>query len=275
MRACSYLIVAAILAPCAAGAQTTTADGIQALTRGDYASAARILRPLAEEAAQPDPLALFFMATLYESGRGVAVSSMHACGLYLKAATPANPLLTQSLALARMIHRDLPLPYQLCVAASTHPWHNPPPTSFTIGQDHWVRIDQRGFVVGYQGTQKTATIGLGGPGLVFLPIRHTQLEVSRPAPARRDFIEFFLWVPHPVSDRSEWALRWIVYEIVGAETLMVALDGALANVRAAQPPVSAADEEMARLRVNANGEAEWVVLGTNPRTAVIPPAGSR
>jgi TPR repeat protein len=113
-----------MLAPSAAGAQTT-ADGIQALTRGDYATAARILRPLAEDAATRDPLALFFMATLHESGSGVARNPMHACGLYLKAATPTNPLLTQSLALARMTHRDQPLVYEHCVAAIAHPWRNP------------------------------------------------------------------------------------------------------------------------------------------------------
>jgi TPR repeat protein len=129
-----------MLGPSAAGAQTTTADGIQALTRGDYATAARILRPLAEDAATPDPLALFFMAILYESGRGVAANSIRACGLYLKAATPTNPLLTQSLALARMIRRDHPFLYEHCVAATARPWRNPPATLFTIGQDHCVRI---------------------------------------------------------------------------------------------------------------------------------------
>jgi hypothetical protein len=108
---------------------------------------------------------------------------------------------------------------------------------------------------------------------VFLPIRHTQLEVSNPVAARRDFIEFLFWVPHQAADRAEWGLRWSVYEIVGAEALMVTVDGLLANVMAARPPASATYEEMARLRVNQDGEAEWVVLGTNPRTGVIPPGG--
>ena len=60
-------IAAIALVPCAAGAQAATADGIQAIVRADYQSAVRILRPLAEEAPDPDPLAQFFMAMLYQS----------------------------------------------------------------------------------------------------------------------------------------------------------------------------------------------------------------
>ena len=65
-------IVAIVLAPRATGAQVSTADAVQAIVRGDYQSAVRILRPLAEDAPDPDPLAQFFMAMLYESGHGVA-----------------------------------------------------------------------------------------------------------------------------------------------------------------------------------------------------------
>lgn len=49
----------------------TAADGVLALVRGEEAAAASILRPLAEESAEPDPLALFFLAAMYETGRGV------------------------------------------------------------------------------------------------------------------------------------------------------------------------------------------------------------
>ena len=91
------LLALAVLAPGAAGAQTTTADGARALVRGDYETALRILRPLADNTAQPDPLAQFFLAMLYASGQRGG-EPIRACGLYLAAATATNPLATQSLA---------------------------------------------------------------------------------------------------------------------------------------------------------------------------------
>jgi hypothetical protein len=262
--------VAAILSPCSAGAQTTTADGIQALTRGDYATAARILRPLAEDAAQPDPLALFFMATLYESGRGVALNPIRACGLYLRAATSKNPLLSQSLVLAQLIHRDLPPVRDLCAAASSYAWQDPPARSFTLGQDHWARLGREGFVVGYKGAQETAAITMGGPGWAYVLIRHTPLDVSRPVAMRRHFIEFFFWLPHTDSDPLEWDLRWMVFEVVGTDPLAVPAGSILANIVAAQPPASAPVDDLVRIRVNADGEAEWARSGPNPRSGVIP-----
>jgi TPR repeat protein len=75
------LFSGALLFPGAATAQTT-ADGVLAIVRGDYQLAAHVLRPLAEDAPQPDPMAQFFMAMLYESGDGVARNKMRACGLY-------------------------------------------------------------------------------------------------------------------------------------------------------------------------------------------------
>lgn len=266
------LVVLAVLAPCAAGAQTTTADGVQALIRGDYAAAVRILRPLAEDTPQPDPLAAFFLATLYHSGRGVVFNDIRACGLYLTAATPANPLLSQALALAQAIHMDQPAIRDLCSAASTS-WRDPPAASFTLGPNHSVRIDHEGFVVTYKGTQKQAVMTMGGPGWVYLPTRHTPLEVSHPVAVRRHFIEFFTWMP-PFLDQP-WSLVWSVYEVVGGEALPVHGQGnlvttVLATIAAAQPPASFAVEDVARIRVNADGEAEWVVSGANPRSAVIP-----
>jgi hypothetical protein len=83
--------------------QARTADGIAAMFAGDYAAAARILQPLAEDPSDFDPLAAFFLATLYHSGKGAAHDEFHACGLYLKAAVPANPFAAQSLSRGRFI----------------------------------------------------------------------------------------------------------------------------------------------------------------------------
>jgi hypothetical protein len=61
-----------------ATAQTTTEDGIRAAIRGDYQAAIRILAPLAEESTQPDPVAQFLLAILYETGHGVERNSSRA-----------------------------------------------------------------------------------------------------------------------------------------------------------------------------------------------------
>lgn len=70
----------------------TTADGVAALARGDYARAAEILRPIAESWRQSDTAAQYFMATLYDSGQGVSADPLRACALYLRAsANRENP----------------------------------------------------------------------------------------------------------------------------------------------------------------------------------------
>lgn len=274
MRACRYLVAAALLAPCTAAAQTSTADGVQALIHGDYATAARILHPLAEN-AQPDPLALFFMATLYHSGRGVAMNQIRACGLYLRAATIASPISRQALALAHTIYMDVPVLQRECSEASLGVWGEPAAVSFTIGLDHWVQIDQAGFVVYDKGVRKATAMTMGGVGWVFLPTRHTQLEVSRPSAMRRDFIEFFFWVPDVSADQTTWALVWSVIEVSGVETRPVLQVGVLVATDAAEPTGTAAMDDVVRLQVNAEGEAEWIVTGANRRSGVIPPQGSR
>src|SRR5690349_12236254 len=58
-----------LLAASPANAQTA-GDGVRALIRGDYDTAVRILRPLADR-ADPDPTAAFFMGIAYHSGLGV------------------------------------------------------------------------------------------------------------------------------------------------------------------------------------------------------------
>jgi hypothetical protein len=70
MGAHLLLIAWCVLAPSIVSAQSSTADGVQAIVRGDYAAAVRILTPLAEDFGKPDPLAQFFLATIYDSGRG-------------------------------------------------------------------------------------------------------------------------------------------------------------------------------------------------------------
>jgi hypothetical protein len=62
MRACAWLACLFTLLATSAAAQTTTEDGIRAMLRGEYQVAVRILQPLADDAARPDPVAQFFLA---------------------------------------------------------------------------------------------------------------------------------------------------------------------------------------------------------------------
>jgi TPR repeat protein len=132
MRLLCCVVAAVLAAPSAGLAQSTTADGVQALIRGEYEKAASILRPLAEESQEPEPLALFFMATLYHWGQGVVIDQNRACGFYLRAATVASPLGTQALALARSVYMDQPLLRRECEVAGAG---RPPGASFGAGVD--------------------------------------------------------------------------------------------------------------------------------------------
>jgi hypothetical protein len=209
---------------------------------------------LAEDAASPDPLATFFLATLYNGGMGVHRDDFRACGLYLRAAVPENPFAAQSLTLAKAIHQDHPLAIEECTIARNFRWNRPSDAKFTLATDHWVRIDADALVVGYQGTQKSVPI-LSGAGWVFLPTRHTQVDATRPVEIRRHFIEYFVWLP-PRASRPEWELVWLPYEIVGLDMSAV-MRGGVAVTTAAQPSTDRALAERIHIRVNSEGEAEW------------------
>jgi hypothetical protein len=279
MRIPLCFVAVAVLSPGAAGAQTTTADGVQAILRGDYQTAVRILRPLADEdAPQADPLAQYFMAMLYDSGQGVPRSSDRACGLYLSAATPANPLMGQSLELAQFIQAQLgPFGARRCSSASADRWRDPPSASFTLEPGHSVTFDEGGVTVLYNGTQTHTTMQMGGPGFVHLPARQTQVNVSRPVEARRLFIQFFIWSPYRPFDPSAWTLHWVLNEVVGPDLIPVDTgDQSLVTITAPEPPSSFDVDGAAGVRVAANGEAEWVIRsGPNPRSGVIPYRGPR
>lgn len=279
MRIPLYLVAVAALIPSAAGAQTTTADGVQALIRGDYQTAVRILRPLADQdGPQPDPLAQFFMAMLYRSGQGVPRNLGRACGLYLSAAKPANPLMNQSLDLARSMQQEMGPPGEhFCSEARADRWRDAPPASFTLGPGHTITIDDAGATVLYNGTQKHITLASGaGPGTVPLPSRYAPLDVSRPVGARRHFIEFFSWSPYSPFDPSGWTLSWSLSELVGSDLIPIAMNQKLVTITAPQPPMVFDVDSAAGVRVDANGEAEWVVRGgPNPRGALIPFRGPR
>jgi hypothetical protein len=279
MRLLLCFVFIAVVAPCAASAQTNTADGILALVRGDYQTAARILRPLADEdSPQSDPLAQYFLAMLFDAGQGVPRNAMRACGLYLSAARPANPLMNQSFDLARSMRSGLGFfAERLCSNASADRWRDAPAASFTLGPGHSITIDETGATILFKGNERfTTMVRSGGPGFVYLPVVHTLLDVSRPVEARRHFIQFFTWSPYRPFDTAAWTLWWSLSEVVGPDLIPVTTNESLMTITAPQPPMPFDVDGAAGVRADASGEAEWVVRGgPNPRSGLIPFRGPR
>jgi TPR repeat protein len=258
----------ALLVPSLAAGQATVDDGIRAMVGQDYQTAARILRPLAENATAPDPTAQFFMAMLYSSGHGIAFDRMRACALFVSATTPANPFMQHASMLANSIREEMGRGAEFCVFRG--PWGDAAPGSFRLGADHRVEITSGSITIHYNGAQQRIGTS-GGPGMVYLPPKYTPLDVTSPARARRHFLEQFIWWPDVPERPTAWTLGWMLAEISGVEYLHVAAERSLVTVTAPRPPAAFDVAGFARVRANASGEAEWHISGsTNPRSGVIP-----
>jgi hypothetical protein len=112
------LVLLLVLCPRLAAAQTTPA-GVQAIVRGDYATAVDLLTPMVD-GEDPDPVAAFFLASLHHTGRGVRSDYEQACSLYSDAArSAASPLARQGQALLGDIAGSgaTPLFWDLCERA--------------------------------------------------------------------------------------------------------------------------------------------------------------
>ena len=270
IRTYCFLTAFVLLACHNASAQTTTRDGVMAIVRGDYDAAARILRPLAEEASQPDPIAQFFMAMLYGSGQGADMDPIQACPLFLRSARSPNPFTNQALTLARALENKSPALGSLCAAMSADDYRSLPSTSIALGRNHSVVVSPGGVTVDYHGTRKHTAMLAGGVGWTFLPVRHVELAACRPSGAVRHFIEFFAWSPDETSDQPGWKLGWMVFEVVGAELLAVTSEPNLLTSPSPPPAAALNVDRIAQVRCAENGEAEWTILTSPARSAVIP-----
>ena len=113
-------------------------------------------------------------------------------------------------------------------------------------------------------------------GAAFLPIQHTPLAVTRPLSARREFFQLFHWTPDTTVNPSSWTLGWWLGEVAGDLWIGFAGEENLFVVKGSTPPALPDLARLVQLRVNANGEAEFTILGgTSPRTEVIPWQGKR
>jgi hypothetical protein len=143
-----------------------------------------------------------------------------------------------------------------------------------------VSIEAERVTVGYQGAQKIAAMTMGGPGWVYLPTRHTRIETSRSTEVRH-FIEFFVWIPRSsrydplIANNAAWTLQWMLCEVVGMEFVALAAGAPLATSEGDQPSIRPEVHDLARIRMNAAGEVEWIAQGAFPSRGVLAGARSR
>jgi hypothetical protein len=256
------------LLACPAAAQSTTEDGIRAALQGNYQAAGRILRPLADDPARPDPVAQFFLAILYNSGLGVQGDMGRACALFLRSSAASHPFSEQAAGIAAHMRELLgDGASMMCVAEER--WRGGPPQSFSLGPDHRIVFADTSVRV-FDGDREQYLLIRLPPGPGFLPIEYVPLDVTSPRALRRHFFHWFQWLPDKLANPSSWTLAWMLSEVVHDQYGIVASERNLAEVKGDTPPSSYDLTKVVRLQVNASGRAEVTIGGMVPRTEVIP-----
>jgi hypothetical protein len=265
MSRCARIVWLLLLLSTPAAAQSTTEDGVRAMLRGDYRTAFRILRPLADDTAHPDPVAQFFLAILTDTGH--TGDNQRACGLFLRAAARPNPFAGQATTLASVVRHQLGDGASLfCIADDG--WQGGLPLTFTLGPEHEVIITDRSMRLIYKGKEQSTTL-LPSADAVYVPFRYTPLTVTRPTAATRHFFQSFTWVRDPVISPTSWTLYWVLSEVVDDQWILNASE-VVSVVSSSTPPTSQDVSKLARIQVNANGEAEFTIVGgSSPRTETI------
>lgn len=192
MRLIDGIALVAVLAQSSvAGQATTTQDGVQAFLRGDYESATRILTPFAEDARNPDPIAQFFLASLYDSGHGAARNPFRACGLYMNAASLPHPLTQQARDIAEVIREpfaSVPARDAACTPTATVSAPNRPPAATTIDPGNPVRsVGSYTQTRTAEGVNALLSGDYGGAARILKPLAETPWQPDHTA-------EFFLAV---------------------------------------------------------------------------------
>lgn len=245
-------------------AQTSTADGVVALLRGDYQRAVEILKPLAEDSRSQDYVAQFFMAGMYESGNGVPADPLRACALYARTAgNSQNPFAEEaSKLLGVAISRGQEFNDECLALANVGFDSGFEPMTADLGPGHFVEWKLTSVMVTYDGRTKRVEMPMLWQGRVrFLPLHYTRLETGPTRTLPRHFIEAFVW--QPASPKAgPWNLRWFIFEVVRDEIITVEVSEPLTTADGDPPPSTDAFDprEYAVLRVDDEGDAEWAVL---------------
>jgi hypothetical protein len=276
MRRVLAAAIVVLVGASSARAQPGTAEGVDAFVRGDYRRAAEILRPIAEQAPQPDAVAAFFMAAMYDTGLGIPADPIRACALYLRADSPTfgaarSPFGAQAMAIMTIRRATISQEaFEQCTWMASNGFdHGFEPVTFVLGPGHWISWDVRGSTITYEGKEKRLDAPLGRNRSVFLPLRYSELAVGPTRSAHRHFFEILTW--QPTGKPQEWTLQWSLTEVVRSDLLRIA-SAPLTTVSAPAAPVDRSFDvrTMVRLAVNDDGDAEWSLLsGPNRATTVI------
>jgi hypothetical protein len=242
--------------------QPGTADGVVALARGDDQRAVEILKPIADRWGTRDTAAQFFMAGLYETGRGVPIDPLRACALYMRAGSDfdnpfgreAQRLLGRSSARGKEFLDECQL---LAIVGFEHGFE---PATFDLGPGHFVEWTLAAATVTYGDRTKRVPMAFALPGARYLPLRYTELATGPTRSVIRHFIEMFAW--YPTGPAGPWNLHWHLFEVVGDEIVTVHTSDPLATIEGEEPPSRESFEprEYAVVRVDDEGNAEWAVL---------------
>lgn len=242
------------------GGSSSVADAFTALARGEYATAAARLQPIAESDASTDQVAHFLMGTLYQSGRGAPLDPLRACAMYLRSGfvhnTPFDMAATRLMqGLWRAHDNEWFADCQLLGNIGLD--NRFEPVTFELGPGHSIAWDLRGAVITYEGRTKRIEQRFGGRGLAFLPLRHTVLQSGRNR-APRHFVEVAVWTR---TTGTQWALSWNLFEVVRDELVRAADLAPLATAEARPADSERVDfRDLVALRVNDAGIVEWEAL---------------
>lgn len=250
-------------------AQTGTADAVTALARGDYQYAVEILKPIAEDWRTADTAAQFFMAGLYDTGRGVPPDPLRACALYMRASSNHdNPFGRKALELAAAtITRGAEFNEECQLLANVGFEHGFEPVTFHLGPGHVVEWTLSAVTVTYGDRIKRVPMPFAAPGTRFLPLRYTELATGPTRSLARHFVEVFAW--QPLGFSGPWTLQWHLVEVVADEIVTIHVAKELATESGDTPPSWESFDvgEYAVVRVDHEGNPEWAVLkGTHPMT---------
>jgi hypothetical protein len=216
-------------------------------------------------------MAEFFMAAMYENGLGVPRDAVRACALYIRASgNRTGPFEKQADEIVFMLRESLGKDqFEDCRLFSSIGFgHRFQPETFWLETGQSISWDLKGATVTYGGKEKRVEMQLATDGAVFLPLQHTELAVGPSRSTRRHFIEIFMWSPS--RDRQTWTLRWHLFEVVRDELISITTADVL-TISAPTPPTEPPPDlrELAAVRVNDHGDAEWAVRDGHPRTEVI------
>jgi hypothetical protein len=160
---CSCILLILGVTSLVTDAQSRTSDGVAAMLRGDYQQAAAILQPIVQDRQQRDPAAAFFMATLYDTGRGVPPDPMRACALYQQAFADDTSVYAPT---AQLMWRRLWMAHgnewlQECqLVANIGIDHRFQPETFTLGAAHSVEWTLAAATVTYENRTKRTQLGM-------------------------------------------------------------------------------------------------------------------